>query len=376
MIAPSFILSNYVNSSFIRTKAQTCNASYIMCNNHKYIIARETNYTFFNPIYKPLPDGRKNIDRDKFIWSDNNVYDADTLELVKKLTVRPKTPKTWACGLEDLRLINWNNTWYAFGTELSPHKDGRQGIMYISEIDESLSLVNRRELKTDQLCEKNWQPIEDRPFKAIYSYKPFTIVDVSDANVKFERFSGNNCDFMYRGSTPIIRWHEFYIGLVHIRNEENKQYVHFLVVYDQNLNIVTISDPFSFFGINIEFCTGMTYDAINDTLNIIVSVNDSLLFNFSMSSGIITDIIHNRYKNAIPNILRYDQMYQYAIQNEDILTATCLATWSDNVKIISHAIYINHFEDNVASTDHDFIVSRKCLLQKMLIKRYKTITSK
>ena len=364
-------MNNHVAGEFIQTNCSACNASFLTRNRKTYIIAREANYAFFNPIYGKLPDGRKNIDTDKFICSNQNVFDSNTHKLVATLYKHPRVPNSKNYGIEDIRLIDWNNKWYGFGTVPFSANDGTHAVMNTFEVTENFNIANQRELPTTHKLEKNWQPIQDWPFKLIYSYKPFMIIDVN--TMQYTPIQSNKCDIAFSGSSQIVKYMDGYIGIIHTRNDDNnRQYVHFIVRFDNKMNIIAISPAFSFFGINIEFCTGIKYNIEHNELDILMSVNDQLLFKFSLTKDDIMLIFAGKFTNSSVSPSIYDTMYYYSVTNKSYFTAAGFATWSNNSKLILNALYLNQL-DNIDGPDKEFIISRKYWLQQMLIKRHSSL---
>ena len=80
----------------------------------------------------------------------------------------------------------------------------------------------------------------------------------------------------FRGSSQIVKYKENNLGIVHIRNEAF-EYLSYLILFDKDMKILKISDPFSFFGANVEFIAHAEYDK---ELKILVSVHDQIIYEF------------------------------------------------------------------------------------------------
>ena len=106
--------------------------------------------------------------------------DTKTLELKKynlvdtsKLDVEP----LWEfVGLEDARLINWENKMLLTGVRRDTTTNG-EGRMEISEVKNNKEVSrNRIAAPKETYCEKNWMPILDMPYHYIKWTMPLEIV--------------------------------------------------------------------------------------------------------------------------------------------------------------------------------------------------------
>jgi hypothetical protein len=93
-------------------------------------------------------------------------------------------------------------------------------------------------------------------------------------------------------------------------------------------------------GADIEFCTYMKNR--DNTLEILMSVNDQLSFKYEIPENIVDSIITETLDNNIVSKTLYDDLFYNAKQNNNLLTAICIATFSRNKETISDAIMLNH----------------------------------
>lgn len=353
MLKETFILNNYVSGKLIHSKGALCNASFIEIGKKTYISGRETNYTFINPTYKPLPWNF--FINANFTWSDNNLYDEQTEELIKKISVHPS--ECWPqgyCGLEDFRFITWNDKVYGICTEPITINGFTSGTMQLYELTTDLKLEKIKSCKTIQNTEKNWQPIEDMPFNVVYSHKPFTILNVS--NMAMKRLPENDCSTAFSGSTPIIRYKDGWISLVHKR--DGNKYLHYLIKYNKNFKIERVSKEFSFFGVDVEFATGMRVR--NETAEILASINDTMTFKFSINSEIIDKIFNEELTDNTVHQEMYNGFVKYAIECDNKLGIAGLGTWCTDPDLIGDIVIM----DNE-------MIRKNSLLQKIFMERYK-----
>lgn len=348
-----FILNNYINEKSLSIKGSSCNVSLI---NDKIYLSRCTNYSFLEPTFKKKYKLGRHLWFNDTIWTDEKIYD-ENFNFIKNITTSTEHYKQ-ASGAEDFRIIKWNNENYGiYSNVVIPFKKNE---VHFCKIDENLQIKNDKKIITKEATEKNWQPIESMPFKCVYSYKPFKIIDLN--NSKFIEVENNKLDTNYRGSTQIIKYKDYNLGIVHERKENNKEhcYIHYFVLFDQNMNILKISNPFSFFGVDIEFCTFLSYT--NEIIKVIVSINDQLTFEFDINENLLLDIFeHKLFNNKFDENI-YEKMYDIAKINENYYTAICLATFTKNSNILAESITLNY--------NSKLRKDKKILLQKILMELY------
>ncbi len=347
-----FILNNYLEGKPIISNGPLCNASFINIGGKDYISGREANYTFINPKY--TGKNYNVIKEGSFFWTDNNLYDENTGNFVKKISIHPSSCNVGYCGLEDFRFIKWNDITYGFCTEPSMSNGRITGQISMFECSDSFNLENRKICFTKQMTEKNWQPIECLPFKVVYSHKPFTILNVSDMSVQI--VNENLCQDSYSGSTPVLRYKDGWISLVHKRN--GNKYLHYLIKYDKNFRIERISNEFSFFGVDVEFATGMRVR--NETVDILASINDTMTFKFSINSEIIDKIFNEELTDNTVHQEMYNNFVKYAIECDNKLGIAGFGTWCTDAVLISEIVIM----DNE-------IIRNNTLLKKIFMERYK-----
>ena len=356
----SFILSNYVKPSFIQTDESSCNCSYIDDNT---LLSCWRNFTFIDFKYRQQYSKiiGKHIWFNDSLWSDSKLLKIDDKNKTKLLKYFTKTNnhKLRSSGCEDFRIIHWENKTYALYSKIiTPFSVYDE---HFCEIDKNYNIINDITIKTQNKIEKNWQPIENIPFECVYSYKPFKTINLKTKN--YTEYKNNVCSLNYRGSTQVVSYKDKNICIVHLRNETDKYhyYTHYFVIFDNKMNLLKITKPFSFMGADIEFCTYIKNK--NNILELLMSVNDQLSFKYEIPEDIVDNILAEELNNNSVNNTLYDELFKYAIANKNIDTAICLATYSNNKDIISNAIIMNH-NSNLSST-------KKNVLQKILLEKYR-----
>jgi len=206
------------------------------------------------------------LNKDNF--SIQKVLKIDT----SKLDVKP----IWEfVGLEDVRIVRWDNTLYATGVrrDTTPHGQGRMELSGIELNADSAKEFSRYRIKStgddNSYCEKNWMPIEHMPFHYMKWCNPSEIVKVDTENNTTQTvYLGTHRDFYkdFRGGSQVIKLNDnFNFACVHTVNlfkseigAKNAIYRHCLIFWDNDWNVHKWTPEFSFLNGDIEFCTGMT----------------------------------------------------------------------------------------------------------------------
>ena len=93
-----------------------------------------------------------------------------------------KSPLWEFIGLEDARLVYWDDKFYLTGVrrDTSPNGQGRMELSEIEFTGTEVNEVNRIRIPTpgnnDSYCEKNWMPILDQPFHFVKWTNPTEVV--------------------------------------------------------------------------------------------------------------------------------------------------------------------------------------------------------
>jgi hypothetical protein len=221
----------------------------------------------------------------------------ENLEVVKFDTIDTflfdQNPLWEFVGLEDGRLVNWNNEIYLSGVRRDTTTNG-QGRMELSKISQKNNKVFETERKRipapppdTSYCEKNWMPVLNQPFTYVKWTNPTEVV-------KFDVETGS-CDTIFlsdhkpfhtkdlRGGSQVLPLGDKYLAVVHevdLFNSEagrkNAVYLHRFVLWDQRFNLIDVSDSFSFMGGKIEFCCGIAEK--NENLIITFGFQDNAAF--------------------------------------------------------------------------------------------------
>ena len=214
-----------------------------------------------------------------------------------KLDVKP----IWEfIGLEDARVVNWDDNLYLTGVRRDTKTDG-EGRMELSVIDSGSKETERYRIEppTKSYCEKNWMPILDMPYHYVKWTNPTEVVKVNIEKGTSETIHLVEQDIKFprdiRGGSQVISYRNMYIALTHEvdlwKNEQGKkdaQYYHRFIVWDKNWKIVHYSNEFKFMTGAIEFSCGLALD--RDQLIIPFGFQDSTAFILKFPITLLDDL--------------------------------------------------------------------------------------
>jgi len=226
-------------------------------------------------------------------------------------------PPLWEfVGLEDARIVKWDNKYYLIGVRRDTTTNG-QGRMEYSEIKLNKKKWTAKEVSRVRIpttgddssyCEKNWYPIIDKPFHFVKWTSPTEIVKALPENPpNIEQVSNKESLKTFvdqRGGSAMIPWNDKYnISVSHevnlwnnYLNQKNGTYRHRLCVWDKDYNLVGLSpESFSFLDAYIEFCAGAA-KLENDLL---------LTFGFSDNAAFVLKVPENIVEEMIMEALTY-----------------------------------------------------------------------
>lgn len=209
-------------------------------------------------------------------------------------------------GLEDGRLIYWDNKLYLSGVRRDTTTNG-EGRMELSELilqDDKVIEIARTRIPcpgyNDAYCEKNWMPILDQPYRFIKWSNPLEIVDVDINGIACktthtgESIPGHKD---WRGGSQVVKWKDYYICLIHETNllwseagRKDAIYRHRFIVWDKEWNLVNFSKEFSFMNADIEFAVGM--DLYQDNFLITFGYQDNAAYILKISETAVENFIN------------------------------------------------------------------------------------
>lgn len=277
-----------------------------------YINIRAVNYNLLNSRYREYTQDDQPI---AYVCKDQNhlktenyfgTFDIDTLQTndISKVQMMHLHEPCWDFhGLEDARIIHWDNDVYLCGVrrDVKDNGEGRMELSKIKYINNQWKETERIRIPAagndDAYLEKNWMPIVDKPWYWLKWCSPIEIAnyDINERKLNIEFKNNSGC--WYRGDSHLVNINGYYYCFVHTvlnyRINENTNarmslYKHYILKFDSDLNFLGAFGPFSYDNrFNIEFGCGLaeyngkcylTYSE-NDAVSLIVKFDSKILEN-------------------------------------------------------------------------------------------------
>jgi hypothetical protein len=231
----------------------------------------------------------------------------DTLEVEsysKVNTSKHDIPPVWEFhGLEDARVVRWEDKLYICGVrrDVKPDGEGRMELCEVELIDGIYHELTRDRIEVNPhtYLEKNWMPILDLPYHFIRWSNPLEIVKVnpktqtSEVVVKKDQYLDLPYDL--RGGSQVITLDDHYVTLTHDcnffhhpGNHKDAQYYHRFAFWDKDWNLVKLSKMFSFMDAQIEFSCGLAEH--EDNLLISFGYQDNAAYLLKMPKTILNEL--------------------------------------------------------------------------------------
>lgn len=216
-------------------------------------------------------------------------------------------PPLWEfVGLEDARIVKWNDKIYLSGVRRDTTTNG-QGRMELSElqIDSDRVLeVSRHRIPApgadDSYCEKNWMPIIDMPYHYLKWCNPVDVVKYDPVNKTCDRVVLGNQYFFdrdQRGGGQVIPWENGYLSLIHETNLYNSEagrkdgtYRHKFIHWSKDWKPIKTSPVFSFMGAKIEFACGLAL--YKDDVLVTFGFQDNVAYIARCSQKVLKEYIY------------------------------------------------------------------------------------
>lgn len=208
-------------------------------------------------------------------------------------------------GLEDARLVEWDDKLYMSGVRRDTTTNG-QGRMELSEIvvrDVPVE-VSRFRIPAPSpdasYCEKNWMPILDLPYHYLKWCNPVEVVKVDPENKTCETvFLGDQIHFNndQRGGGQVISFEDGYLSLTHetflYQSEQGRKdatYRHRFIHWSKDWQPIAKSDIFSFMDAKIEFACGLA--SYGNDLLITFGFQDNAAYILKCPKQVIKDMMN------------------------------------------------------------------------------------
>jgi beta-1,4-mannosyl-glycoprotein beta-1,4-N-acetylglucosaminyltransferase len=219
------------------------------------------------------------------------------------------TPVWEFIGLEDARLVKWEDKLYLSGVRRDTLPNG-QGRMELSEIEpqgEKYVEVKRSRLPAPNgdksYCEKNWMPILDMPFHYVKWCNPTEVVKVDPHTLKTEvvYLGTDKIDLSHdlRGGSQVIPYGKDYrLAIVHQvdlylsqLNRKDATYRSRFVVWDREWSVVHVSNPFDFLGGRVEFVCGAAWSPEGEDLMVTFGYQDNSAYLIKITREYLDEIL-------------------------------------------------------------------------------------
>ena len=312
-ITPLLISSEHTNGTGL------CNPSIFIDGNDTLLILRHVGYNLYHSEFKQKFQGRwgplsyLHPENDRTLRTTNYFCtlnkDLSIEQYINVDTSDFDIPPVWEfIGLEDARIVKWNNKYFICGVrrDTKPNGEGRMELSEIKISKNKVREVNRYRIQPpndpNSYCEKNWMPINDMPFHFVKWTNPTEIVKVdlkteSSKTVALVPQTITTEQEM-RGGSNIINWGEYRLGIIHEctfwYNEGNNKdsiYVHRLLLWDKDWNLVKYSDTINFMAAQIEFVCGAA--EINGDLVITYGYQDNAAFALTVPKDLVEELLNN-----------------------------------------------------------------------------------
>lgn len=320
-------VNQLVISSNITEGLGITNPSLVYKDNEYLLNLRHVQYTLyhsegnqkFQTIWGPLaylnPEDDISLRTTNYLCKlDKNTLAID--EVIKVDTSKLDVPPVWEfIGLEDARLVNWDDQLKLTGVRRDTKTNG-EGRMEVSTVSsDGVEIIrNRIEPPVDSYCEKNWMPILKMTNHYVKWTSPTEIVkwnpedNTSETVVLQEQTVTFPRDI--RGGSQVITVGDYFIALTHEvdlwkNDQDNKDahYYHRFIVWDKSWNIVASSEEFKFMTANIEFSCGLLFDGSDFIIPF--GFQDSTAFILKLPGVVFEQLIdyslNVEYKQSIQN---------------------------------------------------------------------------
>lgn len=167
-------------------------------------------------------------------------------------------------GLEDARLFWWRNAWWYLASACfhGPRCRNTMALCRISHIDspsvdELEFLVSPHSFER----EKNWMPFVDgERLGFLYYGSPAESYEIWPQNRRLNLGGDDGRLKGWSGSSQLIRFGEWWLGVVHQRQKQRGKhvYAHRLVTFNDLFIPVQVGREFFFRDETVEFCAGLT----------------------------------------------------------------------------------------------------------------------
>jgi len=210
-------------------------------------------------------------------------------------------------GLEDGRLVNWEDKIYLCGVrrDTTPNGVGRMELCELEFDEYTVKEISRYRIPgpppDDEYCMKNCTPIEGKPFHLIKWTNPTCIL-------KFDPNGGESSVYEttsyipgfndMRGGSQVIKYKDGYLTIIHetdlynsVQGRKNGTYRHRFVYWNHDFTEQKFSKLFSFLNMKIEFCCGLA--KYKDSYLITFGASDNAAYILKISESFLEDFLND-----------------------------------------------------------------------------------
>ncbi len=306
-----------INSSDLSGPSLT-NPSIFIVDGKILVNIRNVNYTLyhselsrFEHVWGPLsyihPENDMHLRTTNYLAELNDELDVVCYAKIDTSQFDTYKPQWDFVGLEDCRLVQWENKLYVCGVRRDLDTKGT-GRMELSEIifdGEKVKEVSRYRIPgpppDNEYCMKNCTPILDKPFHLLKWTNPTALMkfDMSGKDTElFETSPYISVKNDMRGGSQVIPFNNGYLTLVHetdlYQSEQGRKdatYRHRFVFWNKDFQMQKISKLFSFLNMKIEFCCGMAEH--NNNMLITFGAQDNAAYILKISKSLVEDFIND-----------------------------------------------------------------------------------
>jgi glycosyltransferase involved in cell wall biosynthesis len=242
-----------------------------------YSINKQFQYTMRDP---------QGVVRTKNYWgkiNTNNLDESSYYEIVYSSECNKPVRTSHINGLEDLRIVKTlDGKMYGMAVDWEFGQNNYPSIVIAHFKDEKGKYVINKIVPTkyrQNECQKNWVPfVVYNKLYAIYSHHPLRILEINpengECNLIIEKFSQYNLEHIRGSSIPIQLTDGSWLVVVHeVMQQDTRKYVHRLLKYSKEWDLLDITYPFYFQNLFVEFCLSLF--VVDKTLSIVFSTEDN-----------------------------------------------------------------------------------------------------
>jgi glycosyltransferase involved in cell wall biosynthesis len=243
-----------------------------------YSINKQFQYTMRDP---------KGVVRTKNYWGKfnlENLSETTFHEIAYSSECNKPVRTSHINGLEDLRIVKTlDGKIYGMAVDWEFGKNNHPSIViaHFKKSKKDKYLINKvvpTKYKEDE-CQKNWVPfVVYNKLYAIFSHHPLRILEINpddgECKLIIEKFSQYNLEHIRGSSIPIQLTDGSWLVVVHeVIQKDTRKYIHRLLKYSKEWDLLDITYPFYFQNLFVEFCLSLF--VVDKTLSIVFSTEDN-----------------------------------------------------------------------------------------------------